>query len=146
MSLHSYSKIWLHLIWATHNREKLLTKNAAKTLSEYLFNYSKKNNIYMEVNYINSDHLHSLIDLPTNISVENCLKLFKGASSHYVNENKLITGRFSWGRGYAALAVSESLADKVVEYIKNQKEHHRIKTFSEEYQEFLSKYRILVNR
>ncbi len=100
----------------------------------------------MKINYVNADHVHTVIDLPTNMSVENCLRLFKGASSHYVNEEKLIFGRFSWGRGYAVFSVSESQADKVVKYIENQKEHHRIKTFSEEYQEFLNKYKIVVNR
>lgn len=146
MSLHSYSKMWLHIIWATHNREKLLLEKAAKNLSEYLFNYSKKNNIYMQVNYVNSEHVHSLIDLPTNMTIENCLKLFKGSSSHYLNESNLINGRFSWARGYAAFSVSESQVDKVVEYIKNQKEHHRVKSFAEEYEEFLNKYKLLINR
>jgi putative transposase len=87
MSLHSYSKIWLHLIWSTHNREKLLNERSARSVSEYLFNYSKDNKIFMETNYVNPDHVHTVIDLPTNMLVENCLKLFKGASSHYVNEN-----------------------------------------------------------
>jgi REP element-mobilizing transposase RayT len=146
MSLHSYTKIWLHLIWETHNREKLLIDTAAKIVSEYLFNYGKENKIFMKVNYVNSEHVHSLIDLPSNLSVENCLKLFKGASSHYVNENHLINGGFSWGRGYAVFSVSESQVDKVVLYIKNQKEHHRVKSFAEEYDEFLKKYNLLVNR
>ena len=108
MLLHSYSKIWLHLIWSTHNREKLLTDKAAKSLSEFLFSYSKKNKIFMKINYVNPEHVHTVIDLPTNMSVKNCLRLFKGASSHYVNEEKLIFRRFSWGRGYAIFSVSES--------------------------------------
>jgi putative transposase len=146
MSLHSYTKIWLHLIWETHNRERLLNEKAAKTVSEFLFNYSKKNKIFMKVNYVNPEHVHSVIDLPTSLCVEDCLKLYKGASSHFINENQLINGRFSWSRGYAAFSVSESQLEKVVQYIKNQKEHHRVKSFAEEYEEFLKKYKVLVNR
>ena len=87
-----------------------------------------------------------MIDLPTNITREDCAKLLKGASSHYINQNRLIRTKFSWGRGYAAFSVSESQLDKVINYIKKQKEHHRIKTYAEEYEEFLSKYKVQVNR
>ncbi len=144
MSLHSYTKIWLHIIWETHNREKLLNEDAAKIVSEYLFNYSVEKNIFMKVNYVNAEHVHSLIDLPSNLTVEECLKLFKGASSHYINQNKIINGRFSWGRGYVAFSVSESQVEKVIAYIMNQKEHHRIKSFSEEYEGFIKKYNPIV--
>ncbi|HEY6906994.1 MAG TPA: IS200/IS605 family transposase [Ignavibacteriaceae bacterium] len=146
MSIHSYSKIWVHIIWETHNREKLLNEKAAKAVSEYLFNYSKEHNIFMKVNYVNPEHVHTLIDLPTKYSIEECLKLLKGSSSHFVNENQLTIGRFSWGRGYAALTISPSVVDKVVEYIKNQREHHRFKGFSEEYADFIQKYSIELNR
>lgn len=78
MSLHSYTKIWLHSIWETHNREKLLNERAGKILSEYLFNYSKEKKIFMKLNYVNPEHVHSIIDLPSNFTVEDSLKLFKG--------------------------------------------------------------------
>ncbi len=140
MSVHSYTKIWLHLIWGTHNREKMLNEKAAKRVSEYLFNYSKEKKIFMKVNYVNPEHVHALVDLPTNLSVEECFKLFKGSSSHFIKQEKIIQGRFSWGRGYAAFSFSESHVEKVVQYIKNQKEHHKIKSFAEEYDEFIRKY------
>ena len=146
MSLHSYTKIWIHIIWETLDREKLLFDKTAKNVSEFLFNYSKEKNIFMKINYVNPEHTHALIDLPTNITIEDCVKLFKGASSHYINQNRLVRTKFSWGRGYAAFSVSESQLDKVIDYIKNQKEHHRIKTYAEEYEEFLAKYKIQVNR
>ena len=146
MSLHSYTKIWIHIIWETLDREKLLFDKTAKNVSEFLFNYSKEKNIFMKINYVNPEHTHALIDLPTNITIEDCVKLFKGASSHYINQNRLVRTKFSWGRGYAAFSVSESQIDKVIDYIKNQKEHHRIKTYAEEYEEFLAKYKIQVNR
>ena len=98
------------------------------------------------INYVNAEHVHCLIDLPTGISIEDSLKLYKGASSHFINANNLIPEKFAWGRGYAAFSVSESQSEKVIQYIKNQKEHHRVKPFSEEYQEFLDKYKIIVNR
>ena len=68
MSVHSYTKLWLHLIWGTNNRERILNEKAAKTVSEYLFNYSREKKIFMHVNYVNPEHVHALIDLPTNLS------------------------------------------------------------------------------
>ncbi len=146
MSLHSYTKIWLHLIWETHYRERLLFKENAGAVSEFLYRYSKENKIYMKINYVNPEHVHAVIDLPVSFAVQDCLKLYKGASSHYINEKRLINGHFSWGRGYSAFSVSESQLERVVQYVKNQEEHHRVKTFAEEYEEFLKKYNIVVNR
>ena len=67
MSVRSFTKIWLHHIWSTYNHEKvLLEREFRKQLSEYLFNYSVEKKIFMKTNYVNSDHVHVLIDLPTN--------------------------------------------------------------------------------
>jgi hypothetical protein len=66
--------------------------------------------------------------------------LIKGESSNWVNKNKLLNGKFEWQDEYIAISVSESLVEKVVDYIKNQEEHHRVKSFEEEYNLFLKKY------
>jgi len=94
----------------------------------------------MKTNYVNADHVHALIDLPTNITIEDCVKLLKGSSSYHTNLNKLIKTKFSWGRGYGAFSVSASQLKKVETYIKNQEEHHRVKSFTEEYEMFINKY------
>jgi len=145
MSVRSYTKIWLHLIWGTHNREKSLPdKNLREKLSEYIYEYSKERNIFMKTNYVNSDHVHVLIDLPTDKTIEDILHLLKGSSSHWLNNQ--VSYKFSWAKGYAAFSVSESNADNVLKYIQNQEEHHRKISFMEEYEEFLKKYNIVVNR
>jgi REP element-mobilizing transposase RayT len=66
MSLHSYSRCWLHLIWGTHGRERLLNKDAAVRISRYLREYAETKGIYMKINYVNADHVHALIELPTD--------------------------------------------------------------------------------
>ena len=142
MSLHSYSKVWLHLIWSTHNKEKVLYKDKRKLLSDFLYKYAEEKDIYMKINYVNAEHIHTLIDLPTTLSIKECLKLLKGSSSHYINQNRLVNSKFRWARGYGAFSVSESNVQKVVDYIKNQEEHHRVKTFTEEYELFMEKYGI----
>jgi REP element-mobilizing transposase RayT len=141
MSLHSYSKCWLHLIWGTLNREKFLNTAAIrKEVSSYLYQYAASKDIYVKKIYVNAEHVHALIDLPTNMAIEEVMHLLKGNSSHWINENNISSGKFSWGRGYAAFSVSESVLNKVTDYIEKQEEHHRIKTFTEEYDEFIRMY------
>lgn len=133
MSLHSYTKVMLHIIWGTHNRAPVLDKRARKLLSEFLFEYCKEKEIFTIINFVNPEHVHILVDLPTNLSIENCVKLLKGSSSHYINKERLTNNEFSWVRGYAAFSVSESQKIKVINYIKNQETHHKSRSFSEEY-------------
>ncbi len=94
----------------------------------------------MKINYVNPEHVHTLIDLPTNKTIEEVAQLFKGGSSHWINEEKLLRGRFAWGRGYGAFSVSHSDVERVAAYIAGQEEHHRRKSFAEEFELFVQKY------
>ncbi|WP_366935358.1 transposase [Ignavibacterium sp.] len=62
MSKHSYNKIWIHLIWETLGKQKVLTKSARLKVSDFLYKYSKEKNIYMKINFVNADQVHVLID------------------------------------------------------------------------------------
>jgi putative transposase len=140
MSLHSYSRVWLHLIWGTLERRPLLAKPAADKVSGYLTQYSSDKGIYMKINYVNADHVHVLVDLPTHLPIENMMQLFKGSSSHWINENHLLAGKFAWGRGYGAFSVSHSGVAEVANYIATQEEHHRKRSFSEELKLLVERY------
>jgi putative transposase len=140
MSTHSYSRCWLHLIWETLRREFMLDNRAAVKASQNLYEYSREKEIYMKINYFNADHTHALVDLPTNRTIEQVVQLLKGGSSHWINDKRLVRGRFAWGRGYGAFSVSHSDIDRVCKYIANQGEHHRKKSFEEEYQQFVKRY------
>ena len=140
MSRHSYSRCWLHLIWTTLDREAMLTKPAAAKASRFLTDYAREKSIYMKTNYFNADHVHALIDLPTSKSIEEAVQLLKGSSSHWINQNRLLRGRFSWGRGYGAFSVSHSHVNQVAAYIAGQEAHHRKKSFSSEFELFVRKY------
>jgi putative transposase len=113
MSLHSYSRVWLHLIWATLERRPLLSKSAAAKVSSYFSEYASEKGIYMKINYVNPEHVHVLIDLPTNLCIEDVMQLLKGGSSHWINESNLLPGKFGWGRGYGAFSVSQSSVAEV---------------------------------
>ena len=94
----------------------------------------------MKINYVNPEHVHALVDLPTSLTIEELMKLLKGESSHWVNENKLVPARFGWGRGYGAFSVSHSGVSEVARYIAKQEEHHRKRSFSEELRLLVERY------
>ena len=140
MSLHSYSRVWLHLTWATLERRPLLFQSAAARVSAYLSQYSSEKGIYQKINYVNPDHVHVLIDLPTHLNIEEVMQLYKGSSSHWINENNLVPGKFGWGRGYGAFSVSHSAVAEVAQYIATQEEHHRQRSFAEELKLLVERY------
>jgi len=118
----------------------MLNKQAAAQASHFLTGYSVEKGIYMKINYFNADHTHALIDLPTNKCVEDVIQLFKGRSSHWINEQKLVPGRFAWGKGYGAFSVSHSDVGRVANYIARQEQHHKRFTYSQEYELFVKRY------
>ena len=109
-------------------------------VSHFLSEYAEEKQIYVKINYVNADHVHALLDLPTNLSIEDVVQRFKGSSSHWINSNDVIKGKFAWGRGYGAFSVSESNVDAVAKYIANQENHHRARTFTDELMEFIERH------
>jgi len=140
MSLHSYSRVWLHLVWATLDRRPLLNRNAAMKVSAHLHEYAESKGIFMKINFVNLDHVHALIDLPTSKAIDEVLQLLKGESSHWVNEQNLVPGKFAWQRGYGAFSVSQSGVDEVCAYVAGQEEHHRKLSFVDELKLFVQRY------
>jgi len=143
MSLHSYSRVWLHLVWATLERRPLLTKAAAARLSAYLTRYAGEKGIHMKINFVNPDHVHALVDLPTGLSIEDMMQFFKGGSSHWINQNGLVAGKFGWGCGYGVFSVSHSGLGEVAKYIAGQEEHHVRRSYADELRLFVQRYGLI---
>ena len=140
MSSHAYSRCWLHVIWATLSRERTLDRQARARLAPFLDDYTKAKGIYVRARFVNADHVHMLVDLPTNLTIENLAKLLKGTSSHWINEQQLCVGHFAWQRGYGAFSISHSGVPDVQTYIANQEQHHARSTFSQEYRRLVELY------
>lgn len=138
---HSFNKIWIHAIWATKERMSLIHLNVEHKI--YHFISEQLRNQGCPVRIINGmpDHVHCLFLLSPQKSIAEVVKQIKGSSSHFINQNNLIPDKFAWQTGYdAAYSVSESVVEKVFQYIKNQKQHHQKKTFQQEYEEFIKLY------
>ena len=142
MSIHSHVKIWVHLIWGTYNHEKIINKELGKEIFNHLIEKANGENIHIEKLHIRPEHVHILFELPSARSMEDIAKLFKGESSHWINDNNLILNKFKWQRGYGAFSVSASQLEKVKKYIENQDGHHRKISYTEEYEEWQKVYGI----
>ena len=88
------------------------------------------------------DHVHVLTSLPKTMALSDFVRTIKAESSRWIKGLNPYYSRFSWQDGYGAFSVSASLIPKVVEYIRNQESHHKVKTFMEEYKAFLQAYGI----
>ena len=136
----AYVRIWVHAVWGTKKREPILEKESRYKLFEHIRENAKAKDIYID--FINgyTDHVHVLISLGAEQTIAKVMQLIKGEASHWANQNTLLKHKLSWADEYFAVSVSESMVDKVRNYIKNQEEHHRHKTFAEECEEFMTKY------
>lgn len=130
-------KVWIHFVWSTKNREPFLSEKIRKKVFEHIRANAKEKGIF--VDFINGyiDHVHCLISLGTNQTIEKIMHLIKGESSFWINKNGLCKTKFEWQDEYFAVSVSESILDSVRSYIKTQEAHHKAKTFQEEFDEFL---------
>ncbi|HEY5536016.1 MAG TPA: IS200/IS605 family transposase [Ignavibacteria bacterium] len=138
---HSHTKIWIHLIFGTKERTPLIDEKFEKLL--YIRINDKLKTEYNSLVYaINGtkDHIHILFLQDSNFSLSDIVKNIKGESSHWINQNNFIDKKFAWQSGYGAFSISDTKEDKIIEYIKNQKEHHKKISFAEEYNLFLKKY------
>jgi REP element-mobilizing transposase RayT len=132
-----YSKVMIHFIWATKNRQPLISKELRPLLLQHIKENSLKKDIFIDSTNCVQDHIHLLISLGIEQTISKVAMLIKGESAYWVNKQKLIKEKFEWQDEYIALSVSKSAIAKVRDYISNQEEHHRKKTFAREYSEFL---------
>jgi putative transposase len=137
----SFVSIWVHAVWGTKNREPVLKEDIREEICQHIIQNSIEKNFYIDSLDGHFDHLHSLMTLNAGMSISKQMQLIKGESSFWVNDNKLIRGHFEWADEYFAVSVSNDKLDKVREYIRNQKEHHKKTTFLDEYNAFLKSFR-----
>src|SRR4030095_7568552 len=129
----SYVRIWVHLVFTTKNREPYLSKEIRDRLIEHIISNANAKDIYLDAIGGWSEHLHLLISLGREQTIAKAAMLLKGESAHWFNQQNLLRGRFYWQDDYFAVSVSESLVERLKEYISNQEEHHKARPFSEEY-------------
>lgn len=114
----------------------MLTEEIRPYVFQHIEENAKEKNIFIDRVGGYFDHLHCLISLGTGQQIEEVVQLIKGESSHWINKNKLCRGRFSWQEEYFGVSVSESVLSSVRKYISDQEDHHKTKSFDQEFEIF----------
>lgn len=141
----TYSQLYIQIIFAVKGRENLISKSYKDDLNKYIAGIIKgKDQKPIIVNGM-PDHIHAFVGLNPAVRISDLVRDIKNNSSNFINDQKMVAGRFSWQEGYGAFSYSHSSLHNVYNYILNQEEHHRKKTFREEYGDFLKKFSIEFN-
>ncbi|MBE8728056.1 IS200/IS605 family transposase [Flavobacterium hungaricum] len=136
-----FVKIHVHCVWSTKNRFPFLNSiDLRQKVWQHIKENALQKGIYIDFISGFSDHCHCLISLGTDQTIQKVIQLLKGESSYWINKNNLIKEKFEWQDEYFAVSLSESIVGRVRDYIKNQEEHHKKRTFQEEYDEFMNKF------
>jgi putative transposase len=136
---HTYAQNYLHIVFSTKERKKLIVKEFQPKLWSYMAGIGRNNGFFVIANGGMEDHAHLLIHLPASLALAKAVQLLKGSSSRWINEHG---DEFSWQEGYGAFSMSASNLDTVKRYIANQESHHRKVTFEQEFIAFLKKHKI----
>lgn len=136
-----YIKVWIHYVWSTKNREAILTDSFQDSLFDHIKQNARLKNIYLDRVNGYYDHVHCLVSLGSDQTIEKIAQLIKGEFSFWFNNKSgFNTSRLEWQDEYFAVSVSESAVGNVRAYIDNQVSHHKKKTFMDEHDEFINKY------
>ena len=137
----SFIKVYIHFVWSTKNRVPLLDNVDLRiNVWKHIRENAKEKGIYIDFINGHNNHCHCLVSLGADQTIQKIMQLIKGESSFWINKHNLTKQKFEWQDEYFAVSVSESVLDKVRNYIKNQEEHHKQKTFQQEYDDFINKY------
>jgi len=138
----SLTNLLYHIVFSTKNREPLIREAFRDELEKYIAGIIRNEGGILLGIGGRPDHLHLIAKLRPDRSVAEMVRLIKANSSKWVNEHHGEPGRFAWQSGYGAFSVSQSQLDALRAYVANQAEHHRVRSFQEEYREFLIKHDI----
>ena len=138
----TFSQIYIQIVFAVNGRSNLLQEPWREEVFKYMAGIVKgKNQKSIIVNGV-SNHVHLFVGLKPSMCISDLVRDIKNNSTNFINDRKLIHGKFSWQEGFGSFSYSHSQIDQVYQYILNQQEHHRKKTFKEEYLDFLKKFEI----
>ena len=137
-----YSQLYVQIVFAVKGRQNLISTKWKDEIYKYITGIITNQKQKLIVINGMPDHIHILVGIKPDISISNLVRDIKTNSSKFINEQKWINGKFEWQTGFGAFSYSHSQLTNVIKYIENQEEHHKAKTFKEEYIAFLKLFNI----
>ena len=138
----TYTQIYIHLVFSPKNRDALIGKSWKNELEMYATGIVQNHNHKLLAIGTMPDHIHIFIGYNVNQRIPDLVENIKTSTNEWIKDKKLSKFKFEWQKGYGAFSHSRSQLDTVVKYILNQEEHHKKKSFKEEYLEILRKNEI----
>ncbi|MBN2683151.1 MAG: IS200/IS605 family transposase [Bacteroidales bacterium] len=138
----TYTQVYIHAVFAVKNRKSLLKKDWREYLFKYMTGIVQQNGHKMIIVNGVSNHVHMFIGMKPIQSLSSLMQDVKRDSSKWINDNKLVNGRFEWQSGFGAFSYALSQIDNVYKYIANQERHHGEITFKDEFEGLLKEYDI----
>ncbi len=135
--VNTYTQIYIQIVFAVQNRFALIDSSWEEELYKYITGAVQNNGQKMIVINSMPDHVHFLIGMKPSCNLSDLVREVKKQSNIFINEKRFIEYKFNWQEGFGAFSYSYQQLNNVINYIDNQKEHHRKKTFKEEYIDFL---------
>jgi putative transposase len=139
---HSYVSSLFHCVFSTKGRRKIITPDLQEPLWPFMGGIARKNKVKPLAIGGVEDHVHLLLSLPSTKDIAKVVQLIKGGSSAWVHEEFPAQKNFAWQEGYGAFSIGISQVDDTIVYIDSQAEHHRKRTFQEEFLAILKKHHI----
>ena len=138
----TYSQIYIQIVFAVKGRQNLIAAEHREELHKYITGIVRNRDQKLLSIFSMPDHTHLFVGLKPSIAISDLVRDVKADSSNFINEKNWVRGKFRWQEGFGAFSYSRSHLDNVIKYILNQEEHHRKRTFGEEYIGFLKKFEV----
>ena len=137
----TYSQLYIQIIFAVQGRKSLIKESIREELQKYISGIVSNHKQKLLAIYCMPDHTHIFLSMKPNMAISDLVRTLKSNSSSFLKDKNLVND-FSWQEGFGAFSYAKSQAKNVIDYVLNQAEHHKKRTFKEEYVEFLNKFEI----
>ena len=141
----TYTQLYIQIVFAVKGRENLISKEHTEELQKYITGIIQQRNCKLIAIYSMPDHSHILIGMRPDTALSDLVRDMKASSSKFIKEKNWVKGRFEWQEGFGAFSYAHSQLQDVIQYILNQEEHHKKRSFKEEYIAFLEKFEVEYN-
>jgi putative transposase len=138
----TYTQLYVQVVFAVKGRENLISRSNKEELQKFITGIVQQRNNKLITIHCMPDHCHLLVGLKPDVALSDLVRDVKASSSKFINEQKWVKGKFQWQEGFGAFSYAQSQLQAVINYILNQEEHHKKKSFKEEYLEFLNKFQV----
>lgn len=138
----TFSQIYLQFVFAVKGRQSLIPGQHKEELHKYITALVQARKAKMLAVHCMPDHVHLFVGFKPSVLISDFVKEIKVESNEFIKDKKWVKGTFNWQEGYGVFSYGHSQVDSVCKYVLNQEEHHKKKTFREEYLEFLEKFSV----